>query len=81
MRMDKLLVGAIASLLVATPAMANPASSLSVAKAMNAKATTPSKKSSNLEGTSAILAALGAAAVIAAVVIIADDGDDAPASN
>jgi len=77
-----LLAGVMTSSLIAAPAMANSASSLSVAKAANVKAVTSSKKSSKLLEGGPLIALLGGAAIVAgAIVIVADDNDSKPDSN
>jgi uncharacterized membrane protein HdeD (DUF308 family) len=81
---SKIMVSAAAVLsLVATPVFAqaaNPAASLSVAKASSVRASTATTKSSKLE-PGAWAAVVGALAIVAGAVIIAADGDDNPDSN
>lgn len=83
MRISKLVAAMVASSLFATPVMANTASSLSVAKAMGAKAGTSAGKSSRLDGSETLIAVLAAAAVVAGIVVIAggSGNNDAPDSN
>lgn len=82
MRISKVVAAVVASSLFATPVMANTASSLSVAKAVGAKAGTPAGKSSKLTGSEVLIGVLATAAVIAgAVVAIDGSGSDAPDSN
>jgi hypothetical protein len=80
MRTSKLLMALAASSLMAAPAIAGPASSLSVAKAYSAKTSTSAKKSNDLVGLfggSLLLAGVVAAAVVVgAIVVVADDDDD-----
>lgn len=76
MRLNKLLAAVAASSLIATPALANGASSLSVAKAVNAKAATSAKKSNKLTGTTIAVAVLATAAIVGGIIAITDDGDD-----
>ena len=49
MNARKLMAGVAASLLIATPALANQAAPLSIAKASNVKAVTSAKKSNTLD--------------------------------
>lgn len=81
MRMGKLLAAVAATSLLATPAMANSASSLSVAKAVNAKASTSAKKSNKLAGDAVVVGVVGAAMVAGAVLAITDDDHDDSDSN
>lgn len=76
MRLSKLLAAVAVSSLIATPALANEASSLSVAKAVNAKAATSAKKSNKLSGTTVAVAVLATAAVVGGIIAITDDGDE-----
>jgi hypothetical protein len=81
MRFANLLTAVAATSLVAAPAIANPASSLSVVKA-----STATKKSSNLAGTVGgvpIIAGLIGVGILAGVVILVADheDDDQPDSN
>lgn len=76
MRLKKLLAAVAASSLIATPALANGASSLSVAKAVNAKAATSAKKSNKLSGTTIAVAVLATAAIVGGIIAITDDSDD-----
>lgn len=79
MRMGKLLTAVVASSMIAAPAMANGAASLSVAN--NAKASTSAKKSNELTGGGILIGVLAAAAVIAGIYVAVDSDDDAPNSN
>jgi hypothetical protein len=82
MRISKLVAAVVATSLFATPVLANTASSLSVAKAVGAKAGTSAKKSSRLTGAETVLAVLAAAAIAAGVAVAADSGsNNAPDSN
>lgn len=74
MGVSKLLAGFAVSLLMATPVMANQASSLSVINASTVKAHTPAKKSNKL--SSGVGIGLGLAAIVGMVVAIAVDGSD-----
>jgi hypothetical protein len=76
MRLKNLLTAVAVSSLVATPALANEASSLSVAKAVNAKAATSAKKSNKLSGTTIAVGLLATAAVVGGIIAITDDNDD-----
>ena len=83
MRMSKLLVAVAASALIATPAMANSAAPLSVAKAMNAKAATSAKKSNKQFGALSPLYVIGAIVTTVAVLEITGaidifDSSDSP---
>lgn len=78
MRMTKLLAATIASTLVATPVLANPASSLSVAKV---RAATNAKGENKAVAGGAIIGVLAAAAVIGGIVVVADEGGDGADSN
>ncbi|MFZ3484895.1 hypothetical protein [Sphingomonas sp. 3-13AW] len=78
MRMGKLLTAVVASSLIAAPAMANGAASLSVAKSV--KASTSAKQSNELAGGGIFIGVLAAAAVIAGIVV-AVDNDDKSDSN
>lgn len=69
MRMGKLLAAAAVAALVAAPAMANPAASLSVVKA-----STSSKKSNKLAPAAGV--AIGLVVVGATIAIVASDDDD-----
>jgi len=71
--MGKLLAAVAASVLVATPAMANQAASLSVANAAPVKAKTSSSKSNNLSSEVGI--GLGLLFTGALVAVVADGGD------
>lgn len=73
MRVGKLLAAVAASVLIATPALANPAGSLSVAKAASVKAKTSSKKANNIAPELGI--GLGLLAAGALVVVLVDDDD------
>lgn len=76
----KLLTGAAALSMVATPVMAqpaaNPAAKLSLSKAVpaNARAANSQAKSKALGG-GLIVAIVAAAAVVAGIVIVAEDSD------
>ena len=71
MRLKKLLTAVAVSSLIATPALANEASSLSVAKAA-----TSAKKSNKLSGTTIAVGLLATAAVVGGILAITDDNDD-----
>lgn len=77
MRLTKLLAATAAASLIAVPAMAKDASSLSVAKAVNAKAATSAKKSNKLAGDTVVIGVVGLAMATGAVLAITDDDDDA----
>lgn len=79
MRMGKLLTAVVASSLIAAPAMANSAASLSVAK--NVKASTSATKSNELAGGGIFIGILAFAAVAAGIYVAVDSDDDAPDSN
>lgn len=74
MGVTKLLAGLAISALVATPVMANQASSLSIANASAVKAHTSAKKSNKL--SSAVGIGLGVAAIAGVAIAIAVDGSD-----
>jgi hypothetical protein len=76
MRMGKLLAAVAATSLLATPAMANSASSLSVAKAVNAKASTSAKKSNKLAGDAVVIGVIGAAMAAGAILAVTEDDND-----
>lgn len=81
MRISNLLTALAATTLMAAPAMAGPASSLSVVKA-----STKSKSSSDLAGAGAppiLIGAIGLAFLAGVVVLTVDalDDDDQPDSN
>ena len=73
MRVSKLVAAIVVSSLAVTPALAESASRLSVAKVANFKASTPSKKANRLDGTGTVVAVLAAAAVVGGAVIALDD--------
>lgn len=75
MRFSTLLVGLVASSLVAAPALANPASSLSVANARVVKAATSPKKANKLSPAVGIVA-VGALLIGGALLIDDDDKAD-----
>lgn len=81
MRLKSLVAGLLVSSLVATPAMANSATSLSVAKAANVNATTSAEKGSQAKGvpTAAIIG--GLAAVVGIVLAVSAGGSDKPDSK
>lgn len=81
MRFSKFLAAVAVSSLVATPVLAGEASSLSVANAVNAKASTSAKKSNKLDGGTLAISAIATAAVIGGVVALVDDDDDDSDSN
>ncbi len=81
MRMGKLLAAVAASSLLATPVMANSASSLSVAKAVNAKASTSAKKSNKLAGDAVVIGIVGGAMAVGAILAVTDDDHDDSDSN
>ncbi|WP_067737577.1 hypothetical protein [Novosphingobium naphthalenivorans] len=72
--MSKLLAAVAASSLLATPALANTAAPLSVAKVASVKASTSAKKSNKLT-PGVIVGVLAGAAVIGGVIAIADDNN------
>ncbi|HTG37823.1 hypothetical protein [Sphingomonas sp.] len=78
MRMTKLIAATIASTLVATPVLANPASSLSVAKV---RAASSAEGENKAVAGGAIIGVLAAAAVIGGIVIAADEGGDGDDSD
>jgi len=65
----------VALSLVASPVLANPAASLSVAKSV--RASTPSAKSNKLAGNSLIPVVLALAIVAGGIYIAVDDNDKA----
>ncbi|MBN2972738.1 hypothetical protein JW805_11995 [Roseomonas aeriglobus] len=77
----KLLIGATALSMVATPVLAqstvNPAAKLSLAKAVPADARVSAKagKSKALAGTGLIIALVAGAAVVAGIIAVASDSD------
>lgn len=73
MSVSKLMAAVAASVLIATPALANQAASLSVAKAASVKAKTSAKKSNNIAPELGI--GLGLLAVGAIVVIAVESSD------
>jgi SNF family Na+-dependent transporter len=75
MRFGKILLAAAAVSMAATPALANPASSLSVSNSVRTGSS--AGKKSELAGGGIIIAVLAVAAVVAGIVIIADDNDKA----
>lgn len=75
MRLTNLLAAAAATSLIAVPAMAKDASSLSVAKAVNAKAATSAKKSNKLAGDSVVIGVVGLAMAAGVVLAVTDDDD------
>lgn len=75
MRLTNLLAAAAATSLIAVPAMAKDASSLSVAKAVNAKAATSAKKSNKLAGDSIVIGVVGIAMATGVVLAVTDDDD------
>lgn len=76
--LSKISMSVAAAVLAIAPAMANPASSLSIAQPRAATATDESNALGG--GAAGILAiAVGAAAIIAAIVAI-DDDEDSPVS-
>jgi hypothetical protein len=75
MRLTHLLAAAAATSLIAAPAMAKDASSLSVAKAVNAKAATSAKKSNKLAGDTLLIGLVGGAMVVGAVLAVTEDDD------
>ncbi|MEO5493273.1 MAG: hypothetical protein ABIR08_04520 [Sphingomonas sp.] len=75
MRRNILSGAAVALSLVATPVLANPAASLSVAKSV--RASSPSAKSNKLAGSSIIPAVLALAIVAGGIYIAVDDNDKA----
>lgn len=72
MRLTHLLAAAAASSLIAAPAMANDASSLSVAKAA-----TSAKKSNKLAGDTILIGLVGGAMAVGTILAITDDNDEA----
>jgi hypothetical protein len=87
MRLSKLLAAVAISSLMTAPAIAGPASTLSVANAAAAgtsapvRASTSSKKSNDLAGllggSGLLIGAIGVAVVVAGIVVVASDDDDA----
>jgi hypothetical protein len=77
--MGKLLTAVVASSMIAAPAMANGAASLSTAN--TAKASTSAKKSNELAGGGILIGILAFAAVAAGIYVAVDEDDDAPNSN
>lgn len=77
MKLRTYMLAAAAVSMTSVPALAapvaNPAASLSVAKA--ARASAPSAKKGQLAGGGALIGILAAAAVVAGIVIIANDSD------
>jgi hypothetical protein len=75
MKLGKFMLAAATATLALAPAVsaANPASSLSVSKAVRASA--PTAKKNELAG-GALIAVIAAAAVVAGIVIVATDDDD-----
>lgn len=76
MRLTHLLAAAAAASLVAAPAMANEASSLSVAKAVNAKASTSAKKSNKIAGDTVVIGVVGLAMAAGVVLAVTEDDPD-----
>ena len=74
MKKSVMLAAVAVASLVATPVLANPAASLSVAKAT--RAASPSGKKSQLAAPGGIIAAVLVAGVVAGGIIIAVDDDD-----
>lgn len=74
MRMSKLLAAVAATSLVATPALANTAAPLSVAKVASVKASTSSKKSSKL-APAVLIGVLATVAIVGGAVALADDNN------
>ena len=79
MKTGLILAAAAVSSLVAVPAFANPAASLSVAKAT--RASSPSSGKSELAAPGAIIGAVLAAAIVIGGIVIAVDDDDNSDSN
>lgn len=77
MRLTHLLAAVAASSLIAAPAMAKEASSLSVAKAVNAKASTSAKKSNKLAGDALVIGVVGVAMAAGVVLAVTEDDDEA----
>ncbi|MCJ2180446.1 hypothetical protein [Novosphingobium album (ex Hu et al. 2023)] len=73
--MSKLLAAVAVSSLFATPALANTAAPLSIAKVASVKASTSAKKSNKMTGT--VVAVIAGAVVIGGVVAAAS-GSDSP---
>ena len=76
MRLTHLLAAAAATSLIAAPAMANSASSLSVAKAVNAKASTSAKKSNKIAGDAVVIGVVGLAMAAGVVLAVTEDDPD-----
>lgn len=81
MRISKLLVTVAATALVAAPAMANQASSLSVAKAANVKAKSSAKKANQVAPTGVIVGIAAAAAVGLGIYVAVDEEDEAESDS
>ena len=76
MRLTHLLAAAAATSLIAAPAMANSASSLSVAKAVNAKASTSAKKSNKIAGDAVVIGVVCLAMAAGVVLAVTEDDPD-----
>jgi hypothetical protein len=76
MRLSKLVAAAVLSAVVVTPALADSATGLSVAKAVDVKASTPAKKSNKLNGTTTVVAVLATAALIGGAIALTDGDSD-----
>jgi hypothetical protein len=74
MRMKILIAGLMASSLVAAPAMANPASALSVANSNNVKVATSPKKANKLKPAVGVLG--GLLLIGGAILLLDDDKSD-----
>lgn len=74
MRFAKALMAIAASSLAIAPAMANPASSLSVGSAKSVRAATGAGKSSEVAG-GFLIPAIAIVAVITGVILVATDDD------
>lgn len=76
MKIAKLMLAAAASCMAVSPAMANPAASLSVSKSVRAGSATA--KDSNLNAGGGLLAAViaaGVAAIVVIAVVVDEDSD------
>lgn len=80
MRIKALIAATVAMSLAATPALANPASSLSIAGSSSARAGAPGDHSSRLAGSATLPIVLALAIIGVGIYIAVDDNDDSPDS-